>query len=48
MGLIDEAVAEFQKALRGQTNRVRAYEALGQCSFEKDQYQWLHPFCRGP
>jgi Tfp pilus assembly protein PilF len=39
MGLIDEAVAEFQKALRGQTNRVRAYEALGQCFVEKDQYQ---------
>jgi tetratricopeptide (TPR) repeat protein len=39
MGLIDEAVAEFQKALRGQSNRVRAYEALGQCFVEKDQYQ---------
>ena len=39
MGLIDEAVAEFQKALRGQTSRVRAYEALGQCFVEKDQYQ---------
>jgi tetratricopeptide (TPR) repeat protein len=39
MGLIDEAVAEFQKALRGQTNRVRAYEALGQCFVEKDQFQ---------
>jgi len=39
MGLIDEAVAEFQKALRGQSNRVRTYEALGQCFVEKDQYQ---------
>jgi tetratricopeptide (TPR) repeat protein len=39
MGLIDEAVAEFQKALRGQTNRVRSYEALGQCFVEKGQYQ---------
>jgi tetratricopeptide (TPR) repeat protein len=39
MGLIDEAVAEFQKALRGHSNRVRAYEALGQCFIEKDQYQ---------
>jgi tetratricopeptide (TPR) repeat protein len=39
MGLIDEAVAEFQKALRGHSNRVRAYEALGQCFVEKDQYQ---------
>jgi tetratricopeptide (TPR) repeat protein len=39
MGLIDEAVAEFQKALRGTTQRVRAYEALGQCFVEKEQYQ---------
>jgi tetratricopeptide (TPR) repeat protein len=39
MGLIDEAVAEFQKALRGHTNRVRSYEALGQCFVEKGQYQ---------
>jgi len=39
MGLIDEAVAEFQKALRGHSNRVRAYEALGQCFLEKDQHQ---------
>ena len=39
MGLIDEAVGEFQKALRGHSNRVRAYEALGQCFFEKNQYQ---------
>jgi len=39
MGLIDEAIAEFQKALRGHSNRVRAYEALGQCFVEKDQYQ---------
>jgi tetratricopeptide (TPR) repeat protein len=38
MGLMDEAVAEFQKALRGSTNRVRAYEALGQCFVEKNQY----------
>ena len=38
MGLIDEAVAEFQKALRGHTNRVRSYEALGQCFVEKGQY----------
>ena len=39
MGLMDEAVAEFQKALRGTTNRVRSYEALGQCFVEKEQYQ---------
>ena len=39
MGLMDEAVAEFQKALRGTNHRVRAYEALGQCFVEKEQYQ---------
>jgi tetratricopeptide (TPR) repeat protein len=39
MGLMDEAVAEFQKALRGTHHRVRAYEALGQCFVEKEQYQ---------
>jgi len=39
MGLMDEAVAEFQKALRGSAHRVRAYEALGQCFVEKEQYQ---------
>jgi tetratricopeptide (TPR) repeat protein len=38
MGLLDEAIAEFQKALRAPTNRVPTYEALGQCFIEKDQY----------
>jgi len=38
MGLIDEAIAEFQKALRGATNRIRAYEALGQCFIDTHQY----------
>ena len=37
MGLIDEAIAQFQKALRG-PDRVRSYEALGQCFVEKQQY----------
>ena len=37
MGLVDEAIAEFQKALRGTTQRVRTYEALGQCFLEKKQ-----------
>jgi tetratricopeptide (TPR) repeat protein len=37
MGLLDEAISEFQKALRGATNRVRAIEALGQCFMEKGQ-----------
>ena len=39
MGLLDEAIAEFQKALRGADNRVRTYEAIGQCFMEKEQYQ---------
>ena len=38
MGLIDEAVAEFQKALRGATQRIRAYEALGQCFIDRAEY----------
>jgi tetratricopeptide (TPR) repeat protein len=38
MGLTDEAIAEFQKSLRGGTHRVRSYEALGQCFVEKEQY----------
>ncbi|HUQ82551.1 MAG TPA: tetratricopeptide repeat protein [Gemmatimonadaceae bacterium] len=38
MGLVDEAVAEFQKALRGTSNRTRTYEALGQCFMEKEQF----------
>jgi tetratricopeptide (TPR) repeat protein len=37
MGLLDEAIAEFQKALRAPTNRVPTYEALGQCFMEKTQ-----------
>jgi tetratricopeptide (TPR) repeat protein len=38
MGLLDEAIAEFQKALRGQQHRARAYEALGQCFVDKGHY----------
>ena len=37
MGLMDEAISEFQKALRGTQQRVRTYEALGQCFLEKKQ-----------
>jgi tetratricopeptide (TPR) repeat protein len=39
MGLVDEAIAEFQKSLRGESHRVRSYEALGQCFVEKGQMQ---------
>jgi tetratricopeptide (TPR) repeat protein len=38
MGLVDEAVAEFQKALRAPSNRLPTYEALGQCFIEKEQF----------
>jgi tetratricopeptide (TPR) repeat protein len=37
MGLVDEAIASFQKALRGPQNRVRVYEAIGNCFIEKEQ-----------
>ena len=39
MGLVDEAVAQFQRALRGPSHRVRSYEALGQCFVEKGQFE---------
>jgi tetratricopeptide (TPR) repeat protein len=38
MGLVDEAIAQFQKSLRDPDQRVRSYEALGQCFVEKKQY----------
>jgi tetratricopeptide (TPR) repeat protein len=38
MGLLDEAISEFQKALRAPTNRVPTYEALGQSFIDKEQY----------
>ncbi len=37
MGLLDEAIAEFQKALRGTKERVRTFESLGHCFVEKGQ-----------
>ena len=39
MGLLDESISEFQKALRGTTRRVRTLEALGQCFVERSQWQ---------
>jgi len=39
MGLLDEAISEFQKALRGTLSRVRTYEALGDCFIAKGQHQ---------
>ncbi|MGH7536770.1 MAG: tetratricopeptide repeat protein [Gemmatimonadales bacterium] len=38
MGLLDEAIAEFQKALRAPEGRLRTAEALGICFFEKGQF----------
>ncbi|MGH7528632.1 MAG: tetratricopeptide repeat protein, partial [Gemmatimonadales bacterium] len=38
MGLLDEAIAEFQKALRAPEGRLRTSEALGICFFEKGQF----------
>ena len=39
MGLLDEAIAEFQKALRSEDTRLQSSEALGTCFFEKGQLQ---------
>ncbi len=39
MGLIDDAVVEFQKALRSRSHRLAAYEALGQCFVEQERFQ---------
>ena len=37
MGLLDEAVAQFQKALRTTPDRLRVIEALGGCFLDKGQ-----------
>ena len=39
MGLIDEAIAGFQRALGSPSNRLPTYEALGHCFIEKEQYK---------
>jgi tetratricopeptide (TPR) repeat protein len=38
MGLLDEAIAQFQKALRAPDGRLRASEALGSAFFEKGRF----------
>jgi tetratricopeptide (TPR) repeat protein len=38
MGLLDEAIAEFQKALRAPDGRLKSSEALGICFFDKGQF----------
>ncbi|MFZ5622898.1 MAG: tetratricopeptide repeat protein [Gemmatimonadota bacterium] len=39
MGLLDEAIAEFQKALRDPEGRLKTAEALGRCFFDRDQFK---------
>lgn len=39
MGLLEDAIAEFQKALRSRSHRLPAYEALGQCFVEQGRHQ---------
>jgi tetratricopeptide (TPR) repeat protein len=38
MGLLDEAIAQFQKALRAPEGRLKSSEALGVSFFEKQRY----------
>jgi tetratricopeptide (TPR) repeat protein len=38
MGLLDESIAEFQKALRAPEGRLRTSEALGTAFFDKKQF----------
>lgn len=38
MGLLDEAIAEFQKALRSPEGRLKTSEALGTAFYEKGQF----------
>ena len=38
MGLLDEAIAEFQKALRAPEGRLRTSEALGMAFYDKGQF----------
>jgi tetratricopeptide (TPR) repeat protein len=38
MGLIDEAIAEFQIALRSGSMRLKVWEELGACFLQKEQY----------
>ena len=38
MGLLDEAITEFQKALRAPEGRLKTAEALGLCFYDKAQH----------
>ncbi len=39
MGLLDEAVGEFQQALRAQSGHLPTFEMLGQCFLEKGDHE---------
>jgi len=39
MGLVDEAIGEFQKSLRGLDTRLQSAEMLGLCFFDKGQFE---------
>jgi tetratricopeptide (TPR) repeat protein len=39
MGLLEDAIGEFQMALRSRNNRLAAYEALGQCFIEQGSHK---------
>jgi tetratricopeptide (TPR) repeat protein len=39
MGLVDEAISEFQQALRAQADHLPTHELLGQCFMETGQYE---------
>ncbi|MGH7499460.1 MAG: tetratricopeptide repeat protein, partial [Gemmatimonadales bacterium] len=47
MGLLDEAIAEFQKALRAPDGRLRTSEALGVAFFDKGQFTVSEAVLRG-
>jgi tetratricopeptide (TPR) repeat protein len=46
MGLLDEAIAEFQKALRAPEGKLRTSEALGVCFFEKGAHTVVESILR--
>jgi len=39
MGLVEEAIGEFQAALRARRDHLPTYELLGQCFLEQEQYE---------
>jgi tetratricopeptide (TPR) repeat protein len=47
MGLLDEAINEFQVALRAGDMRLKVYEELGACFLQKEQYEIAEKLLRG-